>query len=155
MADGGGAVIDVFPPSAEEPVRLDLFGDTLESIRAFDPETQRSTKQLTSIDLLPVSEAGEDEIDGGGKCAVDALAQQIVQRHDTNHLVRLGHDQRLDGTGRLQHRAGVGLGVESRVEREQGGEVDRPGNRQTRHELHGDSVKPQRVRAHARPADHP
>jgi transcription-repair coupling factor (superfamily II helicase) len=52
-----GGVIDVFPPSAEEPVRLDLFGDTLESIRAFDPESQRSTKQLKTFDLLPVSEA--------------------------------------------------------------------------------------------------
>ncbi|MDP1736708.1 MAG: transcription-repair coupling factor [Caulobacter sp.] len=51
-----GGVIDVFPPGAEEPVRLDLFGDTLESIRTFDPETQRSTKQLKEIDLLPVSE---------------------------------------------------------------------------------------------------
>ncbi len=52
-----GGVIDVFPPGADEPVRFDLFGDTLESIRAFDPETQRSTKQLHAIDLLPVSEA--------------------------------------------------------------------------------------------------
>ncbi|HET9159091.1 MAG TPA: transcription-repair coupling factor, partial [Caulobacteraceae bacterium] len=52
-----GGVIDVFPAASEEPVRLDLFGDTLESIRAFDPETQRSTKQLHSVDLLPVSEA--------------------------------------------------------------------------------------------------
>jgi transcription-repair coupling factor (superfamily II helicase) len=52
-----GGVIDVFAPGAAEPVRLDLFGDTLESIRAFDPETQRSTRQLKSIDLLPVSEA--------------------------------------------------------------------------------------------------
>jgi transcription-repair coupling factor (superfamily II helicase) len=52
-----GGVIDVFPPGAEEPVRLDLFGDTLESIRAFDPESQRSTRQLKAIDLLPVSEA--------------------------------------------------------------------------------------------------
>ena len=43
------------PAGAEEPVRLDLFGDTLESIRAFDPETQRSTRQLKSVDLLPVS----------------------------------------------------------------------------------------------------
>ncbi len=51
-----GGVIDVFPPGAEEPVRLDLFGDTLESIRGFDRETQRSTRQLKSIDLLPVSE---------------------------------------------------------------------------------------------------
>jgi transcription-repair coupling factor (superfamily II helicase) len=52
-----GGVIDVFPPGAEEPVRLDLFGDTLESIRAFDPESQRSTRQLKEVDLLPVSEA--------------------------------------------------------------------------------------------------
>jgi transcription-repair coupling factor (superfamily II helicase) len=52
-----GGVIDVFPPAADEPVRLDLFGDILESIRAFDPETQRSTRQLTEISLLAVSEA--------------------------------------------------------------------------------------------------
>jgi len=52
-----GGVIDVYPPGAEEPVRLDLFGDMLESIRAFDPGTQRSTRQLTEIELLPVSEA--------------------------------------------------------------------------------------------------
>ncbi len=51
-----GGVIDVFPPGADEPVRLDLFGDTLESIRAFDRETQRSTRQLKSVDLRPVSE---------------------------------------------------------------------------------------------------
>ncbi len=52
-----GGVIDVFPPGADEPVRLDLFGDTLETIRAFDRETQRSTRQLKQVDLLPVSEA--------------------------------------------------------------------------------------------------
>jgi transcription-repair coupling factor (superfamily II helicase) len=51
-----GGVIDVFPPGSEEPVRLDLFGDTLESIRAFDRETQRSTRQLKTVDLFPVSE---------------------------------------------------------------------------------------------------
>ena len=56
-----GGVIDVFPPGAEEPVRLDLFGDILESIRAFDPETQRSTRQLSEISLLPVSEALVDK----------------------------------------------------------------------------------------------
>ena len=52
-----GGVIDVFPPGADEPVRLDLFGDTLEQIRSFDPETQRSADKLTRVDLLPVSEA--------------------------------------------------------------------------------------------------
>jgi transcription-repair coupling factor (superfamily II helicase) len=56
-----GGVIDVFPPSSDEPVRLDLFGDTLESIRSFDPETQRSTKQIKAVDLPPVSETLLDQ----------------------------------------------------------------------------------------------
>ncbi|MGN6065330.1 transcription-repair coupling factor [Brevundimonas diminuta] len=51
-----GGVIDVFPPGFEEPVRLDMFGSELESIRAFDPETQRSTRQLKAVSLSPVSE---------------------------------------------------------------------------------------------------
>ena len=38
-----GGILDLYPPGAAAPVRLDFFGDTLESIRAFDPETQRST----------------------------------------------------------------------------------------------------------------
>src|SRR5213076_1645627 len=63
---------DVFPPTAEEPVRLDLFGETLESIRAFDPEIQRSTKQLSSIVLLPVSEALLDK-DAISRCRTGYL----------------------------------------------------------------------------------
>ena len=56
-----GGVIDVFPPSATEPVRLDLFGDTLDAVRGFDPMTQRSTCKLDRVELLPVSEALVDE----------------------------------------------------------------------------------------------
>ncbi len=41
-----GGIIDLFAPGMAEPVRLDFFGDQLESIRSFDPETQRSTDQL-------------------------------------------------------------------------------------------------------------
>ena len=52
-----GGVIDVYPPGFEEPVRLDMFGSELESIRTFDPATQRSTGQLRSVSLAPVSEA--------------------------------------------------------------------------------------------------
>ncbi len=56
-----GGVIDVFPTAAEEPVRLDLFGDTLESIRAFDPGSQRSTRPLTEVSLPPASEVLLDD----------------------------------------------------------------------------------------------
>lgn len=57
-----GGVIDMFPPELPEPVRLDLFGDTLESIRSFDPETQRSTHQMQGVVLAPVSEAILDDV---------------------------------------------------------------------------------------------
>ena len=40
------AILDLFPPGLGVPVRLDFFGDTLESIRSFDPETQRTAAQL-------------------------------------------------------------------------------------------------------------
>ncbi|MFJ5489180.1 hypothetical protein ACIKTA_17130, partial [Hansschlegelia beijingensis] len=42
----------LFPAGHAEPIRLDFFGDTLESIRPFDPETQRSTGQLRALDLV-------------------------------------------------------------------------------------------------------
>lgn len=51
-----GGIIDLFPPGLDEPVRLDFFGDALESIRTFDPETQRTVGQLRRLDLVPTSE---------------------------------------------------------------------------------------------------
>jgi transcription-repair coupling factor (superfamily II helicase) len=51
-----GGIIDLFAAGTAEPVRLDFFGDTLESIRSFNPETQRTTDQLHALDLVPVSE---------------------------------------------------------------------------------------------------
>ena len=52
-----GGILDLYPPGAPAPIRLDFFGDTLESIRTFDPETQRSVGQLRALDLVPMSEA--------------------------------------------------------------------------------------------------
>jgi transcription-repair coupling factor (superfamily II helicase) len=51
-----GGILDLWPSTHAEPVRLDFFGDTLESIRSFDAQTQRSTGQLHSLDLVPLSE---------------------------------------------------------------------------------------------------
>ncbi len=51
-----GGILDLYPPALAQPVRLDFFGDTLETIRAFDPETQRTTGQLRGLDLVPMSE---------------------------------------------------------------------------------------------------
>ena len=51
-----GGILDLFAPGEEAPVRLDLFGDVLESIRPFDPESQRTTGQLDALQLTTASE---------------------------------------------------------------------------------------------------
>ncbi len=51
-----GGIVDLFAPGMAEPVRLDFFGDTLETIRSFDPETQRTTTELRTLDLVPMAE---------------------------------------------------------------------------------------------------
>ncbi len=56
-----GGILDLFPAGQAAPLRLDFFGDTLESIRRFDPETQRSTGQQAHLDLVATSELVIDE----------------------------------------------------------------------------------------------
>jgi len=56
-----GGIIDIFPPGESGPVRLDLFGDTLDGARRFDPVTQRTTEKLSVVELAPVSEVILDE----------------------------------------------------------------------------------------------
>jgi transcription-repair coupling factor (superfamily II helicase) len=51
-----GGLVDLYPPGPLGPIRLDLFGDVLETIRGFDPETQRSTHQVAALDLVPMTE---------------------------------------------------------------------------------------------------
>lgn len=56
-----GSIIDMFPTGYENPVRLDLFGDEVESIRSFDPSTQVTTGILDRFELRPVTEFFLDE----------------------------------------------------------------------------------------------
>ena len=51
-----GGLIDIFPPGAKDPVRLDFFGDALESIRSFDAQSQRSISQLKILVMHPANE---------------------------------------------------------------------------------------------------
>ncbi len=62
-----GGIVDVFPPSAPLPVRIELFGDEIDSLRAFDPTDQRSVEPVRELELLPATEfllpdGGADEI---------------------------------------------------------------------------------------------
>ncbi|QWC57940.1 transcription-repair coupling factor [Erythrobacter sp. 3-20A1M] len=56
-----GSIFDIYPSGLESGLRLDFFGDELESLRLFDPSTQRTTGTLDSFLLLPASEALLDD----------------------------------------------------------------------------------------------
>jgi transcription-repair coupling factor (superfamily II helicase) len=51
-----GGLVDAWPPGATDPVRIELFGDEVDSIRAFDAMTQASRRRLERVDLVPASE---------------------------------------------------------------------------------------------------
>ena len=51
-----GGILDVFPPGHSGPLRLELFGDELEEIRTFDPQTQRTTGSLSEARIVPATE---------------------------------------------------------------------------------------------------
>ncbi|MDY6814674.1 MAG: transcription-repair coupling factor [Pseudomonadota bacterium] len=51
-----GAILDIFPMGASQPYRIDLFDDEIETLRTFDPETQRSIDRIDRIELLPAYE---------------------------------------------------------------------------------------------------
>ena len=51
-----GGVIDIFPPLYRDPVRIELFGDTIETLRFFDPSTQRTVRAIDRVHIHPVRE---------------------------------------------------------------------------------------------------
>jgi len=76
-----GGLIDLWPACEEAPLRLDLFDDTIESIRRFDPETQRSGEQLAYVHAVPAREVILDE---AGRTAFRAAFRQRFP-HLRNH----------------------------------------------------------------------
>ncbi len=56
-----GGIVDVFPPTREHPVRLDFFGDEVESIREFNPRDQRSMRSIDGLELPPASSRAADD----------------------------------------------------------------------------------------------
>lgn len=73
-----GSIIDIFPMGTEQPYRIDLFDDEIDSLRSFDPESQRSIDQVDSIRLLPAREFPLD------KAAIARFRQQWRERFDVD-----------------------------------------------------------------------
>ena len=51
-----GGIIDVWSPGQDRPVRIEFFGDEIDSMRGFDPDTQLSTSQLSEVEIVPMRE---------------------------------------------------------------------------------------------------
>src|SRR5215472_1437000 len=73
-----GGIIDVFSPASAAPVRAEFFGDEVESLRLFDPTTQRSVEAITELDVLPLLAKDVET------CALTAYlpANTLVALHD-------------------------------------------------------------------------
>lgn len=54
-----GGILDIFPPALEKPVRVEFFGDSVESMRPFEPDTQRSSGTVEEFTAIPAKEIGE------------------------------------------------------------------------------------------------
>ena len=100
-----GEIIDIFPPEREQPVRVEMFEDNIAAMRTFDCQTQRSTGDLTGIDVNPAFELilTPDKFREGGsalrretKLAMEKLvagnhveAARALGEKVERHLVRL------------------------------------------------------------------
>ena len=75
-----GGIIDVFPPSSQSPVRLEFSGNRIESMRCFDPESQRSTGPISSLLVTPARElirnGDSSEVETG--TAIDYLGSNAL-----------------------------------------------------------------------------
>jgi transcription-repair coupling factor (superfamily II helicase) len=69
-----GGILDIFPPADPLPVRIELFGDQIDSLRRFDPATQRSQERVESIAIVPAREA----LPRHGPCVAEHVAAQLT-----------------------------------------------------------------------------
>jgi transcription-repair coupling factor (superfamily II helicase) len=72
-----GGLVDAWPPGAAEPVRIELFGDEVDSIREFDAMTQGSRRRLSELSLLPASEFVPTDIAGAVAGASAPLTEML------------------------------------------------------------------------------
>jgi transcription-repair coupling factor (superfamily II helicase) len=99
MARRGG-ILDIFPADLEQPVRIEFFGDSVDSLRHFDAATQRSGAPLDALEVLPLADVfvprsllarlrGELEARAAGRPAVEALLERLERGYLPEPLLEL------------------------------------------------------------------
>jgi transcription-repair coupling factor (superfamily II helicase) len=91
VEDGGtfslrGDILDVFPPLYDNPIRLEFFGDSIESMRMFDADSQRTLGTLESLTLIPARELFYTE--ATVRCAEAAVRRLAEEQHVPSSKVR-------------------------------------------------------------------
>src|SRR5205823_1298314 len=71
-----GGILDVYPPDAESPFRVEFFGDEIDSIRRFTPQTQRSLGEVKQAELMGLATSPERE-DGPGEAPTGHLCDYL------------------------------------------------------------------------------
>ncbi len=77
-----GGIVDVYPSGADQPVRIELFGDDVETIRSFDPVTQRSQATLERVTVLPARELSLDGAPALAERLADAGWERVADNED-------------------------------------------------------------------------
>ncbi len=114
-----GGIVDVFSPARERPVRAEFFGDEVESLRVFDPTTQRSIDEIDEFDVLPLASA-----DAGSALVAYLPAETLVALDEATELEAPSEDapaveplsQMLAGFQRLELSLLPGRGAVPRVD---------------------------------------
>ncbi len=124
-----GGILDIFPPNSDLPVRIEMLGNQVESIRFFDPQTQRSLRTVPSVEILAASEStptGADTLisylpadslvvmadSEGIKATLDeaapspgdpteAATEAVPEHHEDSHLGYAGFRAQLHGVKHL------------------------------------------------------
>ena len=109
-----GGIVDIFPLTEENPVRIELWGDEVDSIRSFDAESQRSIENLEEVHIYPACElvltaeerrAGIERIRKEAKRVSDKLRREM--KTEEAHRIRAAADELAEEAGELGVSAGL------------------------------------------------
>ena len=107
-----GDILDVYPLTTDTPIRVEFFGDEVDTLRAFDPISQRSTEPVKSVTLTPLREVLSADV------SVDhwqTQAEALIQEHATPQLINtvreITHSLTEAASSQYQLQGESGIGV--------------------------------------------
>ncbi|MGH7964589.1 MAG: transcription-repair coupling factor, partial [Candidatus Binatia bacterium] len=81
-----GGILDLFPPLATHPLRIEFFGDSIESIRTFDPASQRSLDRQDEVTLLPMRFFSTTHLQAARRAIEEAMADSEAKQREKQRI---------------------------------------------------------------------